>query len=65
MVSVTVYAKDALTADGFDNALMAMKVKEALQFARKHQLEIYMIYKKANGELADTWSKGFQKLIME
>ena len=64
MVSATVYAKDAITADGYDNALMAMTVDEALRFARQHRLEIYLIYRKSNGELADVWSAGFQKLIV-
>lgn len=65
MISVTVFAKDAITADGYDNPLMAMTVKEALTFAAKRKnMEVYMIYKKQNGELADTMSTGFKKLIV-
>lgn len=65
MVSVTVYAKDAMTADGYDNALMAMKVEEAIAFvARRRDIEAYMIYTKVNGELADTLSSGFKKMIV-
>jgi len=65
MVSVTVFAKDAITADGYDNPLMAMSVKEALAFvAKRKNMEVYMIYKKPNGELADTLSAGFKKLIV-
>ena len=64
MISVTVFAKDAITADGYDNALMAMSVKEALAFvAKRKNMEVYMIYKKQNGELTDTLSAGFKKLI--
>lgn len=63
MISVTVFAKDAITADGYDNALMAMPVKEALSFAKRKNLEVYIIYMKPNGELADTLSNGFKKLI--
>lgn len=65
MISVTVFAKDAITADGYDNALMAMGVKEALAFvAKKKNMEVYLIYVKNNGELADTLSNGFKKLIV-
>jgi thiamine biosynthesis lipoprotein len=65
MISVTVFAKDAITADGYDNALMAMNPKEALAFvAKRKQLAVYIIYKKENGEIADTLSTGFKKLIL-
>ncbi len=65
MISVTVFAKDAITADGYDNALMAMNVKEALAFvAKRKNMEVYIIYAKQNGELADTLSTGFKKLII-
>lgn len=65
MISVTIFAKDAITADGYDNALMAMNVKEVLAFtAKRKDMEVYMIYKKQNGELADTLSSGFKKLIV-
>jgi thiamine biosynthesis lipoprotein len=65
MISVTVFAKDAITADGYDNALMAMSVKEALKFAAKRKnMELYIIYTKPNGELADTLSAGFKKMIV-
>ncbi|MEJ5994695.1 FAD:protein FMN transferase [Pedobacter sp. Du54] len=65
MISVTVFAKDAITADGYDNAFMAMSVKEALAFvAKRKDMEVYMIYIKQNGELADTLSTGFKKMIV-
>jgi len=64
MISVTVYAKDAITADGYDNALMAMTVKEALTFVdNKRGLEAYLIYHREDGKIADTLSRGFRKLI--
>ncbi|WP_432708445.1 FAD:protein FMN transferase [Pedobacter sp.] len=65
MISVTVFAKDAMTADGYDNALMAMDVKEALQFVEaKGDLEAYFIYRRKDGGVADTLSRGFKKLII-
>ena len=66
MVSVTVFAPDAVTADGYDNVLMAMHVNEALSFiAQRSNLEAYIIYKKPDGRLADTASIGFKKLLVD
>lgn len=65
MISVTVFAKKAIDADGYDNALMLMPVEKAIQFVeRKKDLEAYIIYKKADGKIADTLSTGFKKLII-
>jgi thiamine biosynthesis lipoprotein len=66
MISVTVFAKDAITADGYDNALMAMDVNEALRFvAHNPELEAYFIYHRKDGSVADTLSKGFKELIVK
>jgi thiamine biosynthesis lipoprotein len=65
MISVTVYAKDAITADAFDNALMVMGVDSALQFVEKRKdMEAYIIYKNKSGNIVDTASKGFYKLFI-
>ncbi|TKC55475.1 FAD:protein FMN transferase [Pedobacter hiemivivus] len=64
LISVTVYAKDAVTADGYDSPLMAMNVHEALDFASKRGLEAYIIYHKSDGSVADTLTKGFKKMIV-
>lgn len=64
MISVTVYAADAITADGYDNALMSMDVEEAMAFAKKSNLEAYFIYHKPDGQVADTLTKGFKKLLV-
>ncbi|MDQ7950117.1 MAG: FAD:protein FMN transferase [Pedobacter sp.] len=65
MVSVTVYAPDAITADGYDNVLMAMHVQEALDFVEKRKgLAAYIIYKTPEGKLVDTLSTGFKKLMV-
>jgi len=64
LISVTVYAKDAMTADAYDNALMLMGLTNALNFISKQkEIEAYFIYKKSNGEIADTASAGFNKLL--
>jgi thiamine biosynthesis lipoprotein len=65
MVSVTVLAKDAMTADGYDNALMAMEVAEAFKFlSTRKDLEAYFIYRKADGQIADTLTTGFKTLLV-
>ena len=64
LISVTVYAKDAITADGYDNALMGMGLKKALSFLKKHkEMEAYFIYRNSEGIVADTATTGFYKLI--
>lgn len=64
MISVTVYAKDAITADGYDNALMGMHLQEALKFVEERpNLEAYFVYHKPDGTIADTLSTGFKKML--
>ncbi|WP_432711604.1 FAD:protein FMN transferase [Pedobacter sp.] len=65
MISATVIANDAITADGYDNALMALDVVSALKLVKAHpSMEAYLIYKKADGSIADTASVGFYKLLL-
>lgn len=65
LISVTFYAKDAITADGYDNAIMAMEVEEALAFVdKKKNMEAYIIYHKKDGTVADTLTRGFRKMIV-
>jgi thiamine biosynthesis lipoprotein len=65
LISVTIYAPDAITADGYDNAVMAMSVEEALAFvASKKEMEAYIIYHRKDGSVADTLTKGFKKLMI-
>ncbi|MCW2118921.1 FAD:protein FMN transferase [Flavobacterium sp. 7A] len=60
LISVTVFAPDAITADGYDNALMAMGLKKAFQFVSKRKkLEAYFIYNDDNGVVKDTATTGF------
>lgn len=64
LISVTVYAKDAMTADAFDNALMLMGLKQALAFVEKRKdIAAYFIYRATNGQIYDTASTGFLKLL--
>ena len=64
LISVTIYAKDAITADGYDNTLMAMGLKESLLFLKKNkELEAYFIYKDKKGTVKDTATTGFYVLV--
>lgn len=61
MISVTVYAKDAITADGFDNGFMVMGLKRTLAFlAKRKDMGAYIVYRKADGSVADTVTVGFK-----
>jgi thiamine biosynthesis lipoprotein len=63
LVSVTVYARDAVTADAYDNAFMVFGLKKALRFVeRRKDMAAYFIYRKKNGQFAAIASKRFMKL---
>lgn len=60
IISVTVVAKDGITADGFDNGFVTMGMRKTLAFLAKNgNLAAYIIYKKANGAIADTATRNF------
>ena len=64
MISVTVVAEDAMTADAYDNALMNMGLKNAMRVVSKQKnLHAYFIYHKPDGSVADTASPGFYRMI--
>ena len=66
LISVTVYAKEAIIADAYDNALMVMGLNKALQFVEKNkEIAAHFIYKKNNGVIADTASSRFYNLLRE
>jgi thiamine biosynthesis lipoprotein len=65
LISVTVVAPDALTADAYDNALMGMGLAQALAFLQRHaSLQAYLIYQRPDGTVADTATAGFQRLLV-
>ena len=64
LVSVTVFAKDAMTADGYDNALMVMGLEKSLAFVeRENELAAHFIYREKDGTIADTMSKRFRAFL--
>lgn len=61
LLSVTVIANDALTADGYDTGLMVLGLEGARELLKKHpELEAYMIYSDANGRFQVEYTKGIQ-----
>ncbi|MCG2615449.1 FAD:protein FMN transferase [Terrimonas sp. NA20] len=66
LLSVTVWARDAITADGYDNALMGMGLKEAFAFLSKHRdIEAFFIYKDNSGMIRDTATAKFYQQIIK
>lgn len=64
LISVTVFAKDAITADAYDNALMVMGLQKALRFAAaSKEIEALFIYRDRHGNVADTATAGFYTIM--
>lgn len=64
LISVTVYAKDAMTADAYDNAIMTMGLARGLAFVeRNKQLAAHFIFRRTDGTVADTMSNRFKLLL--
>ncbi|MBW8683770.1 FAD:protein FMN transferase [Chitinophaga rhizophila] len=67
IIAVTVLAKDAITADGYDNALILMGVEKGLAFVKAHPeygLDAYFIYKDKDGKIQTAFSDGFKQLTI-
>ncbi|MGX5857553.1 FAD:protein FMN transferase [Dyadobacter jiangsuensis] len=66
IISATVVAPEAITADGFDNALLAAGIDGAFEILRTHpRMEAYLIYRKQDGTVADTASAGFGRYVVK
>ncbi|MGZ3840116.1 MAG: FAD:protein FMN transferase [Flavisolibacter sp.] len=64
LISVTVWAPDALTADGYDNVLMGLGLEKSFAFLKAHPpLEAYFIFNLPDGSVQDTATAGFYRLI--
>ena len=61
LLSVTVIANDALTADGYDTGLMVLGLEGARELLKKHpELEAYLIYSDESGQYQVEFTKGIQ-----
>jgi len=59
LLSVTVIAKDALTADGYDTPLMVLGLEGAREVLKQHpELDAYMIYSDESGKFRIEYTKG-------
>jgi thiamine biosynthesis lipoprotein len=66
LIAVTVFARTALTADGYDNAILMMGLKAGLEFVETHkEMAAYFIYKDAKGQVRSLASSRFKKLLVE
>jgi FAD:protein FMN transferase len=64
LLSVTVLAPDAMTADAYDNAFMVLGPQQSMELIKRTPgLEAYFIYRTPGGQLADTATAGFYKLM--
>lgn len=64
LISITIYANDAVTADAYDNAIMGMGLSKGLEFVNNHPaLSAYFIYRKQNGDISDTMSTRFYEFL--
>jgi len=65
IISVTVIAPDATTADGWDNGFFVMGVDSAFTLLKKMpSLELRIIYQDKSGNFRDTASEGFRKMML-
>lgn len=64
IISATLYAPDAITADGYDNVIMAMEVEEAIAFVDSMPgMEVFIIYTDETGQTKEKMSAGFSELL--
>ncbi|HEV7381034.1 MAG TPA: FAD:protein FMN transferase, partial [Dyadobacter sp.] len=64
LLSLTVFAKDAMTADAYDTAFFVMGLEETKAFVKKHkELDVYMIYSDEQGNLKSYASEGIRNYI--
>lgn len=66
LISVTVIAPDAITADAYDNALLSMGLFKALTFVESRKdLAAFFIYKNEDGRVSDTATSRFAQYFAE
>jgi len=64
LLSVSVLARDCITADAFATAFMVMGVEKGKEYLKKHKdLEVYFIYNSPDCSLKTFYTKGFEKLL--
>ncbi|GAB4000459.1 FAD:protein FMN transferase [Spirosoma daeguense] len=63
LLSVTVFASDAITADAYDTAFMVMGLEKTKRFLNAHpELDAYLLYTDSKGKLQEFITEGVKKL---
>lgn len=66
LLSVTVFAKDAITADGYDTAFFVMGLESTKTFLKNRKdIDVYMLYTNEEGHLMSFATDGIKDLIQE
>lgn len=66
LLSVTVFASDAITADGFDTAFFVMGFEATKTFLENRKdIDVYMLYTNEEGHLMSFATDGIKDLIQE
>lgn len=66
LLSVTVFAKDAITADGYDTAFFVMGLEATKTFLKNRKdIDVYMLYTNEEGHLMSFATDGIKDLIQE
>jgi thiamine biosynthesis lipoprotein len=64
LLSVTIVAKDCITADGWDTPLMVMGLEKGIEILKKHtELEALLIYTDENGNYQEYMTDGFKSMV--
>jgi len=66
LLSVSVFARDCATADGYATAFMVLGLQKALDIvAAREELEAYFVYSDENGKLRTKATPGVKDIIIE
>jgi FAD:protein FMN transferase len=64
LLSVSVLARDCMTADAYATAFMVMGLEKGKEFLKIHpNLEVYFIFTAPDGSMKTFYTKGFEKLL--
>lgn len=67
LLSTTVIAKDAATADGYATAFMTMGVEKTMKFIKNNsdlEIEIYLLFENQDGRIERAYSDGFEHYLL-
>lgn len=65
LLSVTIIAKDGMTADGYATACMVSGYENAKKIIKNQKLEAFMVYLDKKGNYQLYFTPGFKKLVIE